>query len=641
MASELPRFIRQKFGFSKKNLLFLLIDWQTFRRMKIITPTRKVLSSIVISGSFISGGFAQTIFFNNGAQIYTSPLAIVQVNGGFQNDGAAGTTPVFENDGTMTIANSGTPGSVFLTNGSTLQGDGTIYVEQDWVNDATFIANNSTVNLNGDVQQFITSTTGTVTTFNNLTLTGAGVGTANRKKTLQLVNAITGVNGILTINDRELETQTNTMFVLNPAVGAITNSTVFGSEGFVSSSFGGTLSRATNTTSVYSFPTGSSVGTLRYREIRLTPSGSGPDVFTARLGNNIATADGFDVSQFDTSMCKVTTKFYHQITRAAGTDNADIDVFYDQAADGPWDGLAKWNSPTAALWNNMGTVTASVAATYNDNKKSIWTDWSNSPYILSRAKLADPKLTCTPVCVNSVGNTFTATGGVPGDSFVWTTPAGTTITSGNGTNTITVDWGATGGNITVIDTNSVGCFSDPASCTVTVSTPPLANFDTASSGFTFNFTDMSTGGATGWSWDFGDGSSSSTQSPSHLYTADGVYTVCLTATNVDGCMDSVCRTVDVDVTEFINIPNVFTPDGDGINDQFYINSSGLKEFHIEIYNRWGLKVFESDSDKIKWDGRSTAGVELSDGTYYYILEAMSVTNKDYSTKGFINLMRTK
>jgi gliding motility-associated-like protein len=609
--------------------------------MKITTPTQKALTLLVFSGSFATAGVAQTIFFNNGALVYTAPAAIVQVNGGFQNDGAAGTTPVFENNGTMTVANSGTPGSVFLTNGSTLQGNGTIFVEQDWVNDAIFAAGSSTVNMNGDLQQFITSTTGTVTTFNNLTLTGSGTG-VNRKKTLQLVNANTGTSGILTINDRELETQTNTMFVLNPAVGAVTNdATVFGAEGFVSSSFGGTLSRATNSAAVYSFPTGSSAGTLRYREVRLTPSGSGADVFTARLGNNIATADGFNVTQLDTSMCKVTSKFYHQITRTSGADNADIDVFYDQATDGPWDGLAKWNSPSAALWNNMGTVTASVAATYNDNKKATWSDWSNSPYILSRAKLADPVFVCQDVCENSSGNVFTASGAAPGDSYVWSTPSGTTITSGAGSNSITVDWGTTGGTITVIDTNSVGCFSDPVSCTVNVSAPPVAAFDTASTGFTVNFSDLSTGGATSWSWDFGDGSSSTSQNPSHPYSANGIYTVCLTAINSNGCADSVCRTVDLDVFEFVNIPNVFTPDGDGVNDQFYINSSGLKDFGIEIYNRWGLKVFESESDNIKWDGRSTAGVELSDGTYYYVLKAVSVTNKDYSTTGFISLLRSK
>ncbi len=216
------------------------------------TTTKKIVCKSMAVMALIAGissvSEAQTIFFNNGAQIFTASAAIVQVNGGFQNDGAAGTTPVFENNGTMTIANSGTPGSVFLTNGSTLQGDGTIFVEQDWTNDATFTADNSTVNFNGDLQQFITSTIGTVTTFNNLTLSGAGATVADRKKTLQLVNARVGTSGILTINDRELETQTNTMFIDNPAVTAVTNTTTFGAEGFVSSAFGGTLS---NLSSVY------------------------------------------------------------------------------------------------------------------------------------------------------------------------------------------------------------------------------------------------------------------------------------------------------------------------------------------------------------------------------------------------------
>lgn len=597
----------------------------------------KSMAVLALMAGISSVSEAQTIFFNNGAQVFTASAAIVQINGGFQNDGAAGATPVFENNGTMTIANSGTPGSVFLTNGSTLQGDGTIFVEQDWTNDATFTADNSTVNFNGDLQQFITSTTGTVTTFNNLTLSGAGATTANRKKTLQLVNARVGTSGILTINDRELETQTNTMFVDNPAVAAVTNTTTFGAEGFVSSAFGGTFSRATNSTSVYSFPTGSSTGTLRYREVKLTPASSAANVFTGRLGNNTATTDGFDVLQIDTSMCKVTALFYHQITRTAGVDNADIDIFYNLVTDGPWDGLAKWNSPSAALWNNMGTVTVTAGA-YHDNKKLAWSDFSNSPYILSRAKLADPVIACADVCVNSTGNTFTASGGT---TYIWSTPAGTTITSGNGTNTITVDWGATGGPIYVTNTDAVGCFSDSVSCTVNVSTPPTAAFDTTSAGFTYNFTDLSTGGATTWLWTFGDGSSSSSQNPSYTYSATGPQTVCLTAGNTTGCIDSVCFTIDVDVFEFINIPNVFSPNGDNNNDEWYVNSSGMKEFQVEIYDRWGLKIWEAEAATIKWDGRTTAGLECTDGTYFFILKATTQTNKIYDTKGFINLVRNK
>jgi len=610
---------------------------------KTTTPKHslgKTIGLLAVAGLTGFPAISQNILFNNGALVYTAPAAIVQVNGGFQNDGAAGTTPVFENNGTMTIANSGTPGSVLLTNGSTLQGNGTYKVEQDWTNDATFSAGSSTVILNGNLQQFVTSTNGTVTTFNNLTLTGTGVA-ANRKKTLQLVNAYIGTNGVLDLTDRELETKTNTMFVLNPAVAAVTGVTTFGGEGYVSSDVGGSLSRATNSTSAYVFPTGSSNGTQRFRAVQLTPGSSAPNTFTARLGNNTATLDGFNVLQIDTSMCKVTSKFYHQINRTAGADNASIDVFYDQAADGPWDGLAQWNTPTAALWNNMGTVTATTSATYNDNLKSSWSDFSNDPYILSRAKLADPVFACNDVCAFSSGNTFTASGAPAGSTYVWSTPAGTTITSGAGTNTISVDWGAVSGPITVVDTNSVGCFSDPVSCSVNVSFPPVANFDTTSIGFNYNFTDLSTGGATSWAWDFGDGGSSGLQNPSHGYTANGPQTVCLTASNSTGCADTTCMVIDVDVLEFINIPNVFTPDGDGVNDFFFVNSSGIKEFQLDVFNRWGTKVFTSTDAGVKWDGRTTSGVELSDGTYYFILKAVSVTDKDNSTAGFVTLLRSK
>jgi len=599
------------------------------------TPSKsfKLFLPIACIGLLSTAANAQTIFFNNGATVFASTGAVVQVNGGLQNDGAAA---ILENNGTITVANSGTPGSVFLTNGSVMQGNGQYFVEQDWSNSATFNAGTSTVTLDGDLQQFITTTNATVTTFNNLTLTGTGAGN-DRKKTLQGVNANVGATGILAINDRELETLTNTIFVLNPAITAVTNSTTVGSEGFVSSSVGGSMSRATNTTAVYRFPTGSSVGTTRYRPVQLTPATAAANIFNARLGNNNATVDGFSTAALDTTMCTVLSLFYHQINRTAGTDNAGIDVFYSQASDnGLWDALAQFNTPTAAIWNNMGAVTNTSAVPFNDVLKVNWSDFSNSPYILARVKPAMPVLACNDVCANSQGNTFTATG--TGTTFTWTAPSGATIASGQGTNAVDVDWGATSGPLTVTTSSAAGCASNPASCSVTANVTPVASFDTVSSGFTYNFSDLSTGTITSWAWDFGDGNSSSVPNPSHTYSGNGVQTVCLTVSN-NGCADSVCRTVTIDATDFINIPNVFTPDGDGVNDLFYIDNAGLKEYRIDIYNRWGVKVFQSETAGEKWDGRSTSGELLSDGTYYYILKAVSVTTKDYSTKGYIQLIR--
>jgi len=598
----------------------------------------KSFALLILTGLWVSSSFSQIILFDNGAKFYTGPTAVLYVNGGFQNDNLAGTGNYFENNGAMTIATSGTPGSVFLTNNSILQGNGTYLVEQNWTNDATFTAGNSTVNFNGTLQEYITSTNATITIFNNLVLTGTGFGN-NRKKTLQLVDAVIAASGTLTLNDRELETLTNTLFVLNPSPACITNTTLPGSEGFVSSNFAiggsGFLSRVTNSALAYLFPIGGSTSGTRYRPVILTPASGTLNTYTARLGYNIATADGFDIAAIDTTMCIVNPIFYHEIKRSSGSANANIEIFYDQASDGGWDGMAKWNSLTPGIWNEMGAVTANANIPLSSVLKVNWADFSNSPYILSRKKPPVPGLTCSSVCSNSVGNIFSAVG--TGSSYTWTAPSGATISSGQNTNSVTIDWGGSSGPVTVTTSTALGCASNPVSCMVNPTSSTVASFSSESTALTYNFTDLSSGGVDQWVWDFGDGSVSNSQNPSHTYTACGPQKICLIASK-NNCIDTVCN--DIEVDELYSIPNVFTPDGDGINDVFIIDNTCLKESVLEIYNRWGMKVYQTTSGG--WDGRATSGVQESDGTYYYIFKAVSLlAGKDYNSKGFVSLVRKK
>ena len=87
----------------------------------------------------------------------------------------------------------------------------------------------------------------------------------------------------------------------------------------------------------------------------------------------------------------------------------------------------------------------------------------------------------------------------------------------------------------------------------------------------------------------------------------------------------------------IIIPNIFSPNNDGVNDLWKINNLP-QGTHVQIYDRWGIEVLGintlSTQDVYKWDGRTTSGLECSDGTYYYII---SLKNKTY--KGFIQLVR--
>jgi len=580
------------------------------------------LSAIIL---FIVAPFITSaqIFFNNGATIWTGPQSIIQVNGGFENNSSTSNGDI-EHNGQMWVTLNSTfpnPGDVTLNNNSTLHGNGYYFVEQDWVNNASFVANNSTVELYGSLQEMITGTV--VTTYHNLTLTGTGTG-INKKKT-QTLDANIDATGTLKINDRELATDANTMFVLNTSSACVTNSTIAGSEGFVSSLGLGRLSRATNGTASYLFPIGSSLGTTRYRPVVMTtPTGAGADTYAARLANNLASLDTYDTSLIDVTVCQVNPDYYHRIDRTSGTDNSDIAIYFDPAADGQWDGLAQWNTPTTTLWNDMSTVTTAAPQppALSGLEKAAWGNISpignNDPYILTRIRPVAPLLACPDsFCKFSPAVWFTTTGG--GTSYSWTVNGGT-IVSGQGTDSILVSWGGTGGTVSVIANGLGVCSSLPSNCTVNLAPSPLANFDTISLGpfnNTWNFVDSSNG-TTIWTWYFGDGDSSHIQNPIHNYPASGTYTVTQVVMNQYGCLDTITKIIKVD--EGILVPNVFSPDANGQNDVWYIPNSGVKEFHVTIFDRWGAKVFETTADEIRWDGRSLAGQLLTDGTYFYTLD---------------------
>ncbi|MEW6469801.1 MAG: gliding motility-associated C-terminal domain-containing protein [Bacteroidota bacterium] len=602
----------------------------------------KIIIPLFLGLFTISCAEAQ-IFFNNGATIYTAPQSVVQVNGGIENNSSTSNGNI-DHNGDMTVTVNSTfsnPGDVILNNNSTWQGDGIIKVEGDWVNNATFQQDLSDVRLfaSNNPQQI----TGTVsTTFHKLRLQGTGTG-ANRIKT-QTLDA--SVDSLLELNDRELATQTFTMFVLNPDPTIVTNNTTPGNEGFVSSLAPGTLSRNTNSTSAYIFPTGSSITLTRYRPVVITPTAANNETYTVRFINHDADNDGYLRTVNDGMLCTAIDTFYHAILRTGSNNTpANITLHYIVATDGTWDGMAHWRT-TNTMWNDMATVNFGTSGVFTTMTRNNWL-FANpgDPYILTELKPAAPVITCPgTVCANSPGNVFTATG--TGTTYSWTVPNGT-IQSGQGTDSILVNWSSTQGYVYVYATSSSGCPSLIDSCLVSVAPSPIAGFDTLSLGTfntTYQFADTSQGGTT-WYWNFGDPNSganntSTQQNPTHQYSGAGTYTVMQVVTNASGCVDTIYSIVIVD--EGILIPNVFTPDGDGINDEFWIPSSGFEEFTIEIYNRWGTKLWETTASEIRWDGRSTSGQPLSDGTYYYILKAKLKSQagpKDYSTNGYVTLIR--
>ena len=86
------------------------------------------------------------------------------------------------------------------------------------------------------------------------------------------------------------------------------------------------------------------------------------------------------------------------------------------------------------------------------------------------------------------------------------------------------------------------------------------------------------------------------------------------------------------------IPNVFTPNHDGINDLFIINGNGISSLKTKIYNRWGNLIFESNTFNEIWKGKTVIGADCSEGIYFYIVIA-EINDQAKTFYGSITLLK--
>jgi gliding motility-associated-like protein len=210
----------------------------------------------------------------------------------------------------------------------------------------------------------------------------------------------------------------------------------------------------------------------------------------------------------------------------------------------------------------------------------------------------------------------------------------------NATNSTGNFYNLPAGNYQVTVTDANGCTNNTLT-TITTGQGVSANF--MSSPFSggaplfVNFINQSQG-ATQYQWWFGNGDSSLLPNPSVLYTQTGNYLVMLIASN-GFCTDTAYATIEVLLPSFLEVYNVFSPNSDGTNDNWLVNSVNIKEITVWIYNRWGQIVFEAHNTEVKWNGLTINGDECPEGTYYYILKATGLDKKEYDLNGHISLFR--
>jgi gliding motility-associated-like protein len=120
------------------------------------------------------------------------------------------------------------------------------------------------------------------------------------------------------------------------------------------------------------------------------------------------------------------------------------------------------------------------------------------------------------------------------------------------------------------------------------------------------------------------------------YADQTLYT--LVVTYNEGCIDTAFIQINTHGTPPVYIPNAFTPNGDGVNDVWYVFGTGIKDIKVTVFNRWGEKVFESDDQSIGWDG-TYRGQAQPPGVYVYAVYLVYLNGDTKSKSGSLSLIR--
>ena len=255
--------------------------------------------------------------------------------------------------------------------------------------------------------------------------------------------------------------------------------------------------------------------------------------------------------------------------------------------------------------------------------------------------IADQLTGCNPLPVN-----FSTINPIPGANYTWFL---NNTEIGTGPNLVyTIN--ASGYHDITLEYELSSCFETTTyDDYIFMENDPIASFTfdpavISSEIEAINFVNSSIG-AVSYLWDFGDNSSSTVQNTSHTYTgASDNILVSLTASTPLGCFDIYEMTIVVLSEAIFYIPNTFTPDEDEHNQLWrpiFTSGFDIYSFNLEIYNRWGEIIWESNNASVGWDGTyGKDGLKVPSGIYNWTIRYGSKINDDTKqVYGFVNLMR--
>lgn len=296
------------------------------------------------------------------------------------------------------------------------------------------------------------------------------------------------------------------------------------------------------------------------------------------------------------------------------------------------------NGPYEVNYNTPGQRTITITATGSTGCIVTLTKIIDVPEIPSKPVIQSNK---TSFCVNDTIRLSTAA--KPNTTFTWAGPnnfiaTGTAVSIPVSSINVAGEYRltATLGRCSIesesliisdIINNPVAAFTSEPGIPATLTGP-----------VSVEFTNQSTGADT-YLWDFGDGTTSAEANPVHEYTAYGKFDIKLTATKSNACSTSVVQgQLFISADNKIFIPNTFTPNADQVNDEFVVKISNINSYRIQIFNRYGSPLFNTNDIFDHWKGIYN-NKPLPVGTYYYVIDAVSVSGQLIKKSGPISIIK--
>jgi len=196
-------------------------------------------------------------------------------------------------------------------------------------------------------------------------------------------------------------------------------------------------------------------------------------------------------------------------------------------------------------------------------------------------------------------------------------------------------------------TSPIGCYTEAFfPDRIRVEASPEADFtinpeNPNSLNSSVQFIDRSVG-ANSWQWIVDDMDVLFDQNPRYQFRDTGIHKVQLIVFHPSGCPDTLTRYIDVEPRVTYYLPNAFTPNGDGNNDEFFGRGilDGIRQFEFSIWSRWGERVFYTNDPTKGWNGRKdNAGAMSPNGVYTVLVKYIGPRGEPVELKGFATLIR--